>query len=77
MYNTTTPVVPTTYIRIYIDGAQKINLKLADVVINWSGGMSQSKKSSCVGFAPVNDTVLGILELLKYDILSLKTTSDG
>lgn len=47
-------------------GAQKLNLKLADIVINWSGGMSHSKKAYCVGFAPINDTVLAILELLKH-----------
>ena len=58
------------YCRVFsggsIDGAMKLNHGLADVAINWSGGLHHAKKSEASGFCYVNDIVLGILELLKY-----------
>jgi len=57
------------YCRVYtggsIDGAMKLNHQLADVAINWSGGLHHAKRSEASGFCYVNDIVLGILELLK------------
>lgn len=58
------------YCQIYtggsIGGAVKMNYHLADVVINWAGGLHHAKKSEASGFCYVNDIVLAILELLKY-----------
>ena len=58
------------YCRVYtggsIDGAMKLNHGLADVAINWSGGLHHAKRFEASGFCYVNDIVLGILELLKY-----------
>ncbi|WUR02454.1 histone deacetlyase 1 [Vairimorpha necatrix] len=47
--------------------AQKINTGKYDVAINWSGGLHHAKRSEASGFCYVNDIVLGILELLKYN----------
>ena len=44
----------------------KLNHGLADVAINWSGGLHHAKRFEASGFCYVNDIVLGILELLKY-----------
>ncbi|CAL8463701.1 g3235 [Coccomyxa elongata] len=49
-----------------IEGAVKLNQELADIAINWSGGLHHAKKAEASGFCYVNDLVLGILELLKY-----------
>jgi histone deacetylase 1/2 len=58
------------YCRVYtggsIDGAMKLNHGLADVAINWAGGLHHAKRSEASGFCYINDIVLGILELLKY-----------
>lgn len=52
----------------FIAGAHVLNRGRADLVIHWAGGMHHSRKSYCVGYAPVNDVVLAILVLLrKYD----------
>ena len=48
-----------------IDGAMRLNHGLADVSINWAGGLHHAKKCDASGFCYVNDIVLGILELLK------------
>jgi histone deacetylase 1/2 len=48
-----------------IDGAVRLNHGLADVAINWAGGLHHAKKCEASGFCYVNDIVLGILELLK------------
>ncbi|CAM9754310.1 unnamed protein product, partial [Choristocarpus tenellus] len=48
-----------------IGGAFRLNNKLSDVAINWSGGLHHAKKSEASGFCYVNDCVLAILELLK------------
>ncbi|TFJ83727.1 hypothetical protein NSK_004831 [Nannochloropsis salina CCMP1776] len=49
-----------------IDGAQKLNHKITDVAVNWSGGLHHAKKGEASGFCYINDIVLAILELLKY-----------
>jgi histone deacetylase 1/2 len=48
-----------------VGGAARLNDGLADIVINWSGGLHHAKKSEASGFCYVNDCVLAILELLK------------
>ena len=58
------------YCRVYtggsLDGAMKLNHGLADVAINWAGGLHHAKRSEASGFCYINDIVLAILELLKY-----------
>ena len=49
-----------------IDAAMLLNHGLADVCINWAGGLHHAKKSEASGFCYINDIVLAILELLKY-----------
>ena len=48
-----------------IGGAVRLNHGLADVAINWMGGLHHAKKSEASGFCYINDIVLAILELLK------------
>ena len=48
-----------------IAGASRLNHGLADIAINWAGGLHHAKKNEASGFCYVNDCVLGILELLK------------
>ncbi|CAN0355238.1 unnamed protein product, partial [Discosporangium mesarthrocarpum] len=55
-----------TYTGASLDGAVKLNHGLADICINWSGGLHHAKKSEASGFCYVNDIVLAILELLKH-----------
>lgn len=50
---------------IHLGGAIRLNEDLADVAINWAGGLHHAKKTEASGFCYVNDCVLGILELLK------------
>ncbi|ELA47613.1 hypothetical protein VCUG_00936 [Vavraia culicis subsp. floridensis] len=45
----------------------KLNTREADIAINWSGGLHHAKRGEASGFCYVNDIVLGILELLKYN----------
>jgi len=47
-------------------GAQLLNEKKSDIVINWSGGLHHAKKCEASGFCYINDCVLAILELLKH-----------
>jgi histone deacetylase 1/2 len=54
-----------TYVAGSIGGAQRLNNKDSNIVINWAGGMHHAKKSEASGFCYLNDIVLGILELLK------------
>lgn len=67
------PVFPGLYdyCRITAGGtmyaAQKINSGKYDIAINWAGGLHHAKRSEASGFCYVNDIVLGILELLKYN----------
>ena len=49
-----------------IAGARRLVENQSDIVINWSGGMHNAKKSEASGFSYVNDVVLAILELLKF-----------
>jgi len=49
-----------------LDGAIKLNHGLADIAVNWAGGLHHAKKSEASGFCYINDIVLAILELLKY-----------
>ncbi|XP_057442904.1 histone deacetylase 6-like isoform X2 [Lotus japonicus] len=48
-----------------IGAAVTLNHSLADIAINWAGGLHHAKKAEASGFCYVNDIVLGILELLK------------
>ncbi|KAH9411869.1 histone deacetylase [Ordospora pajunii] len=50
-----------------IYAAQKINSGRYDIAINWAGGLHHAKRSEASGFCYVNDIVLAILELLKYN----------
>lgn len=56
-----------TYTGCSIDGAIKLNHGLSDIAINWSGGLHHAKKNEASGFCYINDIVLAILELLKYN----------
>uniref|UniRef100_A0A1I8AFR0 Histone deacetylase n=1 Tax=Steinernema glaseri TaxID=37863 RepID=A0A1I8AFR0_9BILA len=49
-----------------IAGAVRLNHKMCDIAINWSGGLHHAKKSEASGFCYVNDIVIAILELLKH-----------
>ena len=51
------------YCKLYtrsIGGAARLNKKVSDIVINWSGGLHHAKKAKHRVFC-VNDCVLGIL----------------
>lgn len=50
-----------------LSAAFKLNNKDADIAINWAGGFHHAKRSEASGFCYVNDIVLAILELLKYN----------
>uniref|UniRef100_A0A8C4NNE2 Histone deacetylase 3 n=1 Tax=Eptatretus burgeri TaxID=7764 RepID=A0A8C4NNE2_EPTBU len=50
-----------------LQGATQLNNKMCDIAINWSGGLHHAKKFEASGFCYVNDIVIGILELLKYN----------
>jgi histone deacetylase 1/2 len=49
-----------------VDSAIRVNHNLADVCVNWAGGLHHAKKAEASGFCYVNDITLCILELLKY-----------
>ncbi|KAJ6252033.1 histone deacetylase rpd3 [Anaeramoeba flamelloides] len=49
-----------------VAGAIKLNNNLADIAINWAGGLHHAKSKQASGFCYINDIVLGILELLKF-----------
>lgn len=67
-------------LRFYLAAASKLNLKDADIAINWfafcyirgfiymfrMGGLHHAKKCEASGFCYTNDIVLAILELLNY-----------
>lgn len=57
----------STYSGCSIDGAVKLNHGLTDIAVNWSGGLHHAKKMEASGFCYINDIVLAILELLKYN----------
>ncbi|WFD30192.1 histone deacetylase [Malassezia sp. CBS 17886] len=48
-----------------IAAANRLNAGLADVAVNWSGGLHHAKKREASGFCYTNDIVLAILELLR------------
>lgn len=48
-----------------IDAAFLIAENLADVCINWSGGLHHAKKFEASGFCYINDIVICILVLLR------------
>eukprot|EP01086_Lenisia_limosa_P006935 TRINITY_DN261_c0_g4_i2.p1 TRINITY_DN261_c0_g4~~TRINITY_DN261_c0_g4_i2.p1 ORF type:complete len:392 (-),score=6.02 TRINITY_DN261_c0_g4_i2:68-1243(-) len=50
-----------------VGGAVKLNHGVSEIAINWAGGLHHAKKSEASGFCYVNDIVLAILELLKYN----------
>ncbi|CAB3219866.1 unnamed protein product [Arctia plantaginis] len=50
-----------------LEGAMKLNNNACDIAINWSGGLHHAKKFEPSGFCYVNDIVIAILELLKYN----------
>lgn len=49
-----------------IEGARKLNTGVADIAVNWSGGLHHAKKVEASGFCYINDIVLAIMELLRY-----------
>lgn len=55
-----------SYAGASVQGAVRLNHGLADVAINWAGGLHHAKKAEASGFCYVNDLVLAILELLKF-----------
>ncbi|XP_022970993.1 histone deacetylase 19-like isoform X1 [Cucurbita maxima] len=55
-----------TYAGGSVGGAVKLNHKVCDIAVNWSGGLHHAKKCEASGFCYVNDIVLSILELLKH-----------
>jgi len=50
-----------------ISAAQKLNYGLADISINWAGGLHHARKDQASGFCYIADCVLGIMELLKFN----------
>ncbi|CAK9300059.1 unnamed protein product [Gordionus sp. m RMFG-2023] len=50
-----------------LEGALLLNHQLCDIAINWAGGLHHAKKFEASGFCYVNDIVLAIIELLKYN----------
>lgn len=57
----------STYTGCSLDGAVKLNHGLTDIAVNWSGGLHHAKKMEASGFCYINDIVIAILELLKYN----------
>lgn len=49
-----------------VGAAVMLNHNLAEVAVNWSGGLHHARMDKAEGFCYINDIVLGILELLKY-----------
>ncbi|KAF8324582.1 histone deacetylase complex, catalytic component RPD3 [Cantharellus anzutake] len=45
--------------------ADRINTGMADIAINWAGGLHHAKRGEASGFCYINDIVLAILELLR------------
>ncbi|KAI9099314.1 hypothetical protein DFS34DRAFT_64267 [Phlyctochytrium arcticum] len=48
-----------------LEAARKLQQGVADIAVNWSGGLHHAKKWEASGFCYVNDIVLAILELLR------------
>lgn len=56
----------TSYTGGSVQAAHHLNIKEADITVNWAGGLHHAKKSEASGFCYANDIVVAILELLKY-----------
>ena len=41
--------------------------QMCDIAVNWAGGLHHAKRFEASGFCYVNDIVMAILELLKYN----------
>ena len=50
-----------------VGAAVMLNHGLSDVAVNWSGGLHHARIDRAEGFCYVNDIVIGIIELLKYN----------
>ncbi|KAH9893119.1 hypothetical protein F4778DRAFT_784576 [Xylariomycetidae sp. FL2044] len=50
-----------------MEGAARLNRGKCNIAVNWAGGLHHAKKSEASGFCYVNDIVLGILELLRFN----------
>ena len=50
-----------------MEGAARLNRQKCDIAINWAGGLHHAKKNEASGFCYLNDIVLGIIELLRYN----------
>lgn len=50
-----------------LEGSFRLNFQQCDIAINWAGGLHHAKKYEASGFCYVNDIVLAILELLRYN----------
>ncbi|KAF8871377.1 hypothetical protein CPB84DRAFT_1692299 [Gymnopilus junonius] len=48
-----------------ISAAESLASGVAEIAINWAGGLHHAKKREAAGFCYINDIVLGILELLR------------
>ena len=59
-----------------IDCAHSIITGVADISINWSGGLHHAKKKEASGFCYINDIVLCILELLRVYVRVLYVDID-
>lgn len=57
----------TFYAGASLDAAKKLITGQSNIAINWSGGLHHAKKSEASGFCYVNDIVLSILELLRFN----------
>src|SRR5580692_4733678 len=49
------------------EGAARLSRDKCDIAVNWAGGLHHAKKSEASGFCYVNDIVLGIIELLRFN----------
>ncbi|KRZ09921.1 Histone deacetylase 1 [Trichinella zimbabwensis] len=51
----------------FVAAARSLNNGFCDIAINWGGGLHHAKWNRAYGFCYVNDPVLAIVELLKYN----------
>ena len=57
----------TLYSGATMDATRKLISNQSDIAINWSGGLHHAKKAEASGFCYINDIVLAIVELLRYN----------
>ncbi|KAG9242942.1 hypothetical protein BJ878DRAFT_143599 [Calycina marina] len=50
-----------------MEGAARLNRGKCEIAVNWAGGLHHAKKAEASGFCYVNDIVLGIIELLRFN----------